>query len=144
MATVPAGVEEFVERAGRPIEHERMPIAALLDRNVGAKWVWARIALGGVGKRQRHPRVRVVDDGVRIAVGCGSEIRMEVAGSHVREPLCTACIDGQRRDISVPDVGCRKHGASRELWPGGRWWWRRRRGCRGSRSGGGWLGARRP
>src|ERR1700730_15561391 len=87
MPTVPAGVEEFVERAGRPIEHERMPIAALLDRNVGAKWVWARIALGGVGKRQRHPRgggvwAWATNSGGGAFPNPGGGLRFPLSGSH--------------------------------------------------------------
>ncbi len=117
------GVVELVERARRGVDHDGVAVSGgvlpSLDRGVGAEGIRSRVALAGVLERDVHKRLSRGDNGVGNAVGVRRiarrpEVGMQERrrGVHAGEPLGAVHIDGQRRDVGVPDVVGREHRAS--------------------------------
>ena len=137
---VPPGVEQLVQHAGVGIDHQRVPVGAPLDLDVGPERVRPGVALPGVAEVDRHIGMCRVDHVEGDAVGRWPEVGMQVGRAGVTRALPDLALRvlRQHRDVHVPDVVGREDLARGGRYRGHRHRDRRHRGSphghRGRRS----------
>ena len=108
--------ERLVQLARGLVDDQHVRVAALLDLQVVAVRVWARVALARVLERVVGGRVAGVDHIKRYAVGRPAKVGVQqapAAGAGRVEPRGAVAVHRHRADVGVPDVAGRKDVAAR-------------------------------